>query len=254
LINNEIGHIHVYIRFYGPLNTLLSKKRSGITFKRILPEPTSVKDLIEGCGVPHTEVDLVLVNGRKAALDDPVQGGERISIFPVFLSLDLPESDRIQIRSLQSPSFVVDVNLGKLTGYLRMAGFDSKYRNDAKDKDLIKTMLEEDRVLLTRDRRLLMHKVVEKGYLVRSDQPVEQLEEVIIRFDIFEKIRSFTRCVHCNGLLKEVSKREVLDQLEPLTRRYYDRFSKCSNCGQIFWPGSHRDRLNSNLQKILDIK
>lgn len=251
---HEIGNIQVDIRFYGPLNELLSKKRRGNAFKRILPEPTSVKDLIEGCGVPHTEVDLVLVNGIRAAFDDLVQGGERISIYPVFLSLELPESDRMQIRTLQSPSFVVDVNLGKLAGYLRLAGFDSKYRNDARDRDLIKIMLEEDRVLLTRDRRLLMHKVVDKGYLVRSDQPVEQFEEVLIRFDLYEEIRSFTRCVHCNGLLKEVSKHEVLDQLKPLTRRYYDRFSKCRNCGQIYWPGSHRDRLDSKLQKILDIK
>jgi len=254
LKGHEIGHIQVGLRFYGPLNALLSKKRRNTTFKRILPEPTSVKDLIEGCGVPHTEVDLVFVDGRKAAFDNLVQGGERISVYPVFLSLDISESDRMQVRTLESPSFVVDVNLGKLARYLRMAGFDSKYRNDADDKDLIKTMLEEDRVLLTRDRKLLMHKVVEKGYLVRSDQPVEQLEEVLIRFDLYEEICSFTRCIHCNGLLKEVSKNEVLDQLEPLTRRYYDRFSKCSKCGQIYWPGSHRERLNSKLQKILDIK
>ncbi len=251
---HKTDNIQVDIRFYGPLKELLSKKRRSSAFKRILPESTSVKDLIEGCGVPHTEVDLVLVNGKRAAFEDLIQGGERISVYPVFLSLELPESDHMQIRTLQSPSFVVDVNLGKLAGYLRIAGFDSKYWNNARDRHLIKIMLEEGRMLLTRDRKLLMHNVVDKGYLVRSDQPVEQLEEVLIRFDLYEEIRSFTRCVLCNGLLKEVSKQEVLDQLKPLTKRYYDRFSKCRNCGQIYWPGSHRERLNSKLQKILNIK
>ena len=243
--------IRVWLRFYGPLNHLLSKERRGITFIRNLPESTSVKDLIEGCGVPHTEVDLVLVNGRKAAFDDPVQGGERISVYPVFLSLDLPPSDRKQVRTLQSPSFVVDVNLGKLAGYLRMAGFDSLYRNNAKDKELIKTTLEEDRVLLTRDRRLLMHKVIKKGYLVRSDQPVKQLEEVLVRFNLFGETRLFTRCIHCNGLLEEAEKADVLDQLEPLTRRYYNRFSRCKGCGQVYWAGSHRERIDPKLQELL---
>lgn len=246
-------HINVWIRFYGPLNALLSKRRRGDAFKRVLPESTTVKDLIEGCGVPHTEVDLVLIDGKKAAFGDLIRGEERISVYPVFLSLDITESDRKQARSLQSPSFVVDINLGKLAGYLRMAGFDSIYKNDAKDKDLIKTMLEEDRVLLTRDRRLLMHKVIKNGYLVRSDQPVMQLEEVLIRYGLFEEIRPFSRCVHCNGLLEATEKSEVIDQLEPLTKRYYNRFSKCSNCGQVYWPGSHRERLNPKLQELLNI-
>ena len=246
-------HLRVWIRFYGPLNTLLSKERRGSSFIRYLPESTTVKDLIEGCGVPHTEVDLVLVNGRNAAFDDPVQGGERISVYPVFLTLDIPPSVRKQTRTLESPSFVVDVNLGKLAGYLRMAGFDALYRNDAKDKELIHTALEEDRVLLTRDRRLLMHKVIKTGYFVRSDQPVEQLEEVLIRFDLFKQLSPFTRCIHCNGLLEEVEKSDVLDRLEPLTKKYYNRFSRCKSCGQVYWAGSHRERLDPKLQELLDI-
>lgn len=246
-------HINVWIRFYGPLNALLSKSRKEITFKRVFPEPTSVKDLIEGCGIPHTEVDLVLVDGHTASFGDLIRGGERVSAYPVFLSLDLPESDRMQVRTLQSPSFVVDVNLGKLAGYLRMAGFDSTYQNDATDKGLIKTMLEENRVLLTRDRRLLMHKVVENGYLVRSENPVEQLEEILYRYGLLDEIRPFTRCIHCNGRLEEAEKSEVLEQLEPLTRRYYNRFSQCINCGQVYWPGSHRERLHPKLQKLLNI-
>ncbi len=246
-------HIGVWIRFYGPLNTLLSKERRGSSFIRYLPESTTVKDLIEGCGVPHTEVDLVLVNGRKAAFDDPVEGGERISVYPVFLNLEIPPSDRKQTRTLEFPSFVVDVNLGKLAGYLRIAGFDSLYRNDAMDKELIHTALEEDRMLLTRDRRLLMHRVIKAGYFVRSDQPVEQLEEILIRFDLFKQISPFTRCIHCNGQLEEAEKSDVLEQLEPLTRRYYHRFSRCKSCGQVYWAGSHRKRLNPKLRELLDI-
>jgi uncharacterized protein len=98
-----------------------------------------------------------------------------------------------------------------------------------------------------------MHKVVKKGYFVRSDQAVEQLEEVLLRYDLYEEVRPFTRCIHCNGLLEQTDKSEVLDQLEPLTKRYYNNFARCTDCGQVYWAGSHRERLDPKLKKILDL-
>ncbi|WP_372638417.1 Mut7-C RNAse domain-containing protein [Fodinibius sp.] len=243
--------ISVTLRFYGDLNELLFTGCEETPFRRRLPGTTSVKDLIEGCGVPHTEVDLILIDGEPADFTRLIRGGEYVSVYPFFDSMPLPEADRLQ----QVPShsrFLADVNLGKLSRYLRMAGFDTAYRNDAGDADLIEQMQEELRVLLTRDRKLLMHKVVDQGYLPRSDDPAEQLLEVMRRFDLFEKVKPFSRCPHCNGVLQEVPKEEIIDRLEPLTKRHFDRFSQCPGCGQVYWAGSHRRRLDPRVRKVLN--
>ena len=219
---------------------------------RILPEPASVKDVIESCGVPHTQVDLILVNSLPVNFHYLVEGGGQISVYPVFSTIELPETHRLQERTLKQLRFLVDVNLGKLARLLRMAGFDTAYRNHAHDKELIRKMLEENRVLITRDRRLLMHKVVSNGYLVHSDHPAEQLDEVLHRYDLYANMAPFSRCTLCNGLLEEAEKSDVLDKLEPLTKRYYNQFAKCPDCGQVYWAGSHRNRLHPGVKKIFE--
>jgi uncharacterized protein with PIN domain/sulfur carrier protein ThiS len=243
--------IRVTLRFYGDLNELI-KNYEGIPFERSLPEPTSVKDLVEGCGVPHTEVDLLLVDGQPVDFDYLIEGGERVSVFPFIETIDIPQKDRLQQPALTDPRFLVDVNLGKLARYLRMAGFDTVYHTHAKDDDLVEQMLEEDRALLSRDRKLLMRKVVTCGYMPRSDQAAIQLEEVFRRFDLFDDVDPYTRCPNCNGMLQSVPKEQVLDQLEPLTKRHFDTFSQCPDCGQVYWAGSHRRRLNPRVKKLLD--
>jgi uncharacterized protein len=244
---------NVRLRFYSDLNLLLSRERRGVSFIRSLTEPASVKDVIESCGVPHTEVDVILVNGEPEDFQYLVTGDEQISVYPVIHSIDIPATDRLQNRELHDPRFVVDVNLGKLVRYLRLCGFNTAYRNNTSDSELINTMLKEDRVLLTRDRKLLMHKVIRNGMLVYSDEPVDQLVEVMNRFELYTKTTPFSRCINCNGILELAKKADVIDQLEPLTKRYFDRFSKCNQCGQVYWDGSHRKRLQSKLKKILDL-
>ena len=243
----------VHLRFYEELNDFLSPDRHKKEFGRILPETTSVKDLIEGCGVPHTEVDLILVNGEPSDFDRQIVDGDRVSVYPIFESLDISDVTRLQERPLRNPRFLVDVNLGKLAGLMRMAGFDTAYRNDAGDDELVEQMLEEDRALLTRDRRLLMRRAVQKGYLVRSDHPPDQLGEVIRRFDLAGMVRPFTRCMHCNGLLHPVDKEKVMHRLRPLTKRYYDTFSQCSGCRRIYWRGSHYERLHPKVRSLLGL-
>ncbi|GAA5523007.1 Mut7-C ubiquitin/RNAse domain-containing protein [Aliifodinibius salicampi] len=246
--------ITVSLRFYGDLNDLLtiSTGQNQTTFERQLPGPTSVKDLIEGCGVPHTEVDVILVDSKAVDFSYLIADGNRISIYPVFNSLDIPEADRLQKPTAHYPRFLADVNLGKLARYLRLAGLDTAYRNDADDDDLIEQMQEENRVLLTRDRKLLMHKVVRHGYLPRSADPAEQLEEVLRRFDLFHELEPFSRCPRCNGSLQNVPKEEIIDRLEPLTKRHFDEFSQCIGCGQVYWAGSHRRRLDPKVKEIFD--
>lgn len=249
--SDNSDYIDITLRFYEELNDFLPPEKRKTEFIRSLPEPTSVKDLIEGCRVPHTEVDLILINGEPTGFDRLVQHGDRVSVYPVFESLDITNATRLQERPLRNPRFLVDVNLGKLARFLRMAGFDTAYKNHADDPELIQQMLQENRVLLTRDRRLLMHKVVEKGYLVRSDRPADQLEEVVHRFDLAGCVKPFTRCMHCNTPLEHVSKGEVIHRLRPLTKRYYETFSRCPGCERIYWAGSHRDRLDPKVRAIL---
>lgn len=244
--------LNVTLRFYGDLGDLISPNKSQRTVTRRLPGPTSVKDLIEGCGVPHTEVDLILIDGESVNFSELIQDGEHISVYPFFSSIELPDAERLQKPKLPNTRFLADVNLGKLARYLRMAGFDTAYRNDAEDEELIEQMLEENRALLTRDRDLLMYKVVQHGYLPRSDDAAEQLEEVLRRFDLFDDVKPYTRCPNCNGVLQSVSKEDVMDQLEPLTKRHFDDFAQCSDCGQVYWAGSHRRRLDPRINKILN--
>jgi len=244
--------IRLTLRFYGDLNELVYNSHKGKEFVRRIPAPTSVKDLIEGCGVPHTEVDLILADGKRVDFSYLISANQYISVYPVFYFLDAPASDYLQPETPPDPRFVVDVNLGKLAGYLRMAGFDATYRNDAEDEELIQQMEAEQRILLTRDRKLLMRNAVRYGYLPRSDDPSEQLAEVIRRFDLFDSIEPFSRCPNCNSPLQPVAKEEVLDQLEPLTKRYYDTFSQCPNCGQVYWAGSHIERMNPTLKRFFN--
>jgi uncharacterized protein with PIN domain len=244
--------IRVSLRFYGDLNDLLFGSFNGPIVKRHLPSPTSVKDLIEGCGVPHTEVDLILANNRPVDFSYIIEEDQQISVYPFFNHLDIPASERLQKPTLANHRFLADTNLGKLARYLRMSGFDTAYIREQSDKEIISQMLGEQRALLSRDRKLLMHKVIEYGYLPRSDDPAEQLREVCRRFDLFDDVNPFSRCPNCNGLLQSVSKEDVIDQLEPLTKRHFDTFSQCPDCGQIYWSGSHRRRLDPRVKEIIN--
>ncbi len=245
--------LRVSLRFYGDLNDLLFSGFTGPTIHRKLSVPTSVKDLIEGCGVPHTEADLILTNGQPVDFSYLVQVGQHISVYPFFNHFDLPPSKRLQKPTLTHNRFLADANLGKLARYLRMAGFDTAYIHDQSDEEIISQMLGEKRALLTRDRKLLMHKVIEYGYLPRSDDPCEQMEEVFRRFHLTDHVNPFSRCPNCNGKLQDVAKKQIIDRLEPLTKKHFDDFSQCPDCGQIYWPGSHRQRMDERVKKLLRI-
>ncbi len=124
-----------------------------------------------------------------------------------------------------------------------MLGFDCLYENDYDDAALAALSAYESRILLTRDRRLLMRKSVTHGYLLRSLDPHEQLLEVLNRYGLRPWIKPFQRCIRCNHRLEVVSKEAVLDRLEPLTRLYFNEFRICPACKQIYWKGSHYDRM-----------
>jgi uncharacterized protein with PIN domain len=236
----------VTVRVYAELNDFLPAVQRQKPVQRTCSPGTSVKDLIEGIGIPHTEVDLVLVNSVPVGFIARVQDGDRISVYPVFEAFDVTGATRVRPAPLRDLRFVLDVHLGRLAAFLRFAGFDAVYRNDFDDVALAQAAAA-GRVLLTRDRELLKRRRVTRGYWLRSTDPQVQLAEVLRRFDLVGAIRPFSRCLPCNGRLESVSKADVLPELPPRTRQDHDDFYRCSDCRRIYWQGSHFQALRRRL-------
>jgi uncharacterized protein with PIN domain/sulfur carrier protein ThiS len=231
----------IHLRFYEELNDFLPAERRKVAFTHELTRRTSIKDVIESFGVPHTEVEIILINGESVDFSTIVQDGDRISVYPVFESID--------VFPLIKP-FVIDSNLGRLARYLRMLGFDCLYSNTYTDKTIATIASEQHRTVLTRDRTLLRRKVITHGYFVREVRPRFQVKEVLTRFDLTRLIQPFTRCINCNGELAKVEKQAVIHLLEPKTKKYYDSFKQCPDCQQIYWKGSHHQRAMALINEL----
>jgi uncharacterized protein with PIN domain len=230
-------------RFYAELNDHLPPDQQYRTVPRDFFGPTTVKDMIEGFRVPHTEVDLVIVNGESSDFSRLVRNGDRVAVYPVFESLDIAPELRLRPKALREPRFVLDVQLGRLAAYLRMLGFDAAYSNCADDPELVRISVEEKRILLTRDRGLLKHSVVTHGYWVRETNSRHQTAEVVRRFDLAGFLRPFTRCLACNELLYEASKHDVCRRVPERVAEWCDKFQECGGCGRVYWQGSHYRRM-----------
>jgi uncharacterized protein with PIN domain len=236
-------------RFFAELTDFFSTNHRQAIFTLHFNGRQSVKHLIEAQGVPHTEVALIRVNGAPAGLSYIMQDGDRVEVYPISMVCQ-EDAGKILNGQAGDPRFLLDNHLGRLAVYLRMLGFDTLYRNDYQDEELARVAQADGRILLTRDRRLLMRSAVASGYWVRSKIPRDQLQEVVRRFDLGGAAAPFRRCLRCNGLLQPVDKSAVLDRLEPLTRRYFDDFHICPDCGQIYWRGSHYERMQKLVQEI----
>jgi uncharacterized protein len=241
----------ISFRFYAELNDFLPPPRRGASFPVPLDMPAAVKDLIEAAGVPHTEVDLILANGQSVGFDYRVQDGDRISVYPVFESLDITPILRVRPEPLRRTRFVLDAHLGRLAAYLRLMGFDTLYRNDFSDRELADTAQSEHRIVLTRDRGLLKRSQVTHGYCVRATDSRQQLVEVFHRFDLYGAARPFTRCLRCNGLLHAVPKEDVEHLIPAGTAERYEAYAQCEACGQVYWPGSHYGGLRQLVEGVL---
>lgn len=226
-------------RFYEELNDFLPPDRQKVEFVHEFDRRASIKDMIEALGVPHPEVELILVNGESVGFDHIVRDGDRIAVYPMFEALDVSAELKVRPEPLRVIRFVLDTQLGKLARYLRLCGFDTLYRNDYGDAEIADISAREHRILLTRDRDVLKRRIVTHGYFVRHDRPRRQLAEVFARFDLYDAATPMTRCSRCNGVLHDVDKHEIVHRLRPLTRHYYHEFRQCADCGRIYWRGSH---------------
>lgn len=218
--------------FDASFNEFLAPERRGAAFEYYFQGHPTLKHLIEAMRIPHTEVGRVSVNNQDVSLAYQAQDGDHIVVHP---------NRRQHLES--TTGFILDNHLGKLASYLRMLGFDTLYRNDYQDDELAALASQEQRVLLTRDRGLLMRREIEHGYSIRSMEALTQVIEVLQRYDLFDNIRPFQRCLRCNGLLRTINKSYILERLEPLTQKYYQEFSLCQQCDQIYWKGSHYERM-----------
>ena len=232
----------VQLRFYEELNDFLAPPLRKVDIPHAYDRRASVKDVIESFGVPHTEVDIILVNGQSVDFSYIVQDGDRVSVYPMFESLDVSPLLRLRPAPLRSPAFVLDTNLGRLARYLRLLGFDCLYQNDYDDETVATIADREQRTVLTRDRALLQRRIITRGYFVRAVRPRLQVKEVLARFDLYRLVSPFKRCTRCNGVLQAVDKQAIEERLEPKTRKYFDSFMRCPDCGQIYWQGSHHAR------------
>jgi len=239
----------IRLNFFGDLGFFLGSKFRSQPVERRLSERTSIKDVIESCGVPHPEVDAILVNGQAVVgFEHTLVSDAEVKVFPVANHDTFGTNKHLQVTEIIR--FVADGHLGKLTRNLRLLGFDVAYSSRADDWDLLDVMARENRALLTRDRRLLMHSIVRHGYCPRSQIADEQTAEVLRRFNLVGLIAPFTRCLRCNAALQDASKAEVIEDLEPLTKIYYDQFRRCPGCGQIYWAGSHFQKLEKWIESI----
>ena len=238
----------VRLRFHGDLNCFLKSTACDAAIDRQLSEKTSIKDIIESCGVPHPEVDLILIDGQAVSFDYTLTNEAKVEVFPVENRHPIDTYKRLQ--SINIVRFIADGHLGSLTRNLRLLGFDVAYDQKADDRQLLDVMSRENRAILTRDRRLLMHAIVRHGYFPRSQDPDEQTVEVLERFELAELITPFTRCLRCNAALEETAKDDIIDKLEPLTKIYYNQFRRCPGCKQIYWSGSHFPKLQKRIEHI----
>ena len=235
-------------RFYEELNDFLPRTKRKATFDYPFSGNPAIKNPIEALGIPHTEVDLILVNGQSVGFDYNLKEGDLVSVYPVFESIDISPIVKLRDTPLRNSIFVVDIHLGKLLRLLRLFGFDCTSCDD--DAKIVQISIQEKRIILTRDRQLLHRRDVTHGYCVRSTHPDIQIKEVLKRFDLYSQIKLFYRCTLCNEIIRPIAKSDILHRLPPKTRQNFNEFYFCPGCERIYWEGTHYKKLKNKIERL----
>lgn len=237
--------------FYGALDYFLPPQQRQQPIVLEFDWRASVKDMIESIGPPHPEVDLIVINGVSVGFDAIVEDGDEIAVYSDADAADITPRQRLIPVVAGAPRFILDTHLGRLASYLRLLGYDTLYRNDYPDDELARVSHDEQRILLTRDLGVLKRSLVEYGYYVRTTQRRERLREIHARYDLAAHAQPFSRCAACNGLLHDVPKAAIIEQLPEHVAAAYDIFRQCADCGKIYWKGSHIERVQALLDEII---
>lgn len=230
-------------RFYEELNDFLPMSRRKCDISLNCAENATTKHMIEALGVPHTEVELVLLNGESVGLDVLLREGDRVAVYPKFERFDVSSLLRIRENTQRTLRFVADAHLGGLARLLRMAGFDTLYDNHIDDAEVAAHSERDGRIVLTRDRDLLKRRAVTHGCYIRNIKAEKQLVELVDRLDMAASSRPFSLCLRCNAPMREVDKAVVWDRLPEKVREMHEYFQTCDVCQGVFWRGTHWQRM-----------
>lgn len=148
------------------------------------------------------------------------------------------------------PRFIADVMLGSLAKWLRILGFDTLYFRNIDDSELVKIAKQEQRILLTRDTRLVKSKKVAEHILIKANDTPGQLKEVLK--SLSSTSTSFSRCANCNGELEFADKESVSGDVPEHVILNFDSFLRCMDCGKVYWEGSHKKLIYDQIRKVLE--
>jgi uncharacterized protein with PIN domain len=233
----------VTLRFYEELNDFLPPALRGREFERACARPATLKHMMEVLGVPHTEVELILINGESAGFDRFLREGDRVAVYPTFEAFDVMPLLRMRDHPLRVTRFVADVHLGGLARLLRMTGFDTLFDTGFEDSAIAAIAARDRRIVLTRDCELLKRPDITHGCFVHAHKSAPQLREIFERLDLARGARPFTLCVHCNAPLRGVDQSVAQQRVPAPVFDCYERFFTCDACGRIFWEGRHWQRM-----------
>ncbi len=240
--------VAVTFRFYEELNEFLPPDRRRREFTCHCARAATTKHMIEALGVPHTEVELVLLNGESVDFGRMLRDGDRVAVYPKFEAFDISALLRVRARPLRVLRCVADAHLGGLARLLRMAGFDTLYDNRFSDGGIAALAARDGRIVLTRDRELLKRREITHVCYVHAMKSPLQLREVFDRLDLGSEMRPFTLCLYCNAPLHPIDKALVQQHLPPTVRALHSAFSTCDACRRIYWKGSHWQRMRALLE------
>ena len=226
--------------FRDSLNDFLRAGKKNRPISYAFRPSATVKDAIEAIGVPHVEVNQVKVNGTTVSFSYLLQPNDAIEVMPFESVVPIPTP----------VAFVLDVHLGILARLLRLLGIDTHYETGYNDAGIVTIAVAQNRIVLTRDVGLLKHKVLRYGYWLRSQDPDEQLKEVIRRCALCDSLHAFSRCIACNGTITEVQKEKIAEALPPDTKACFHQFYQCSHCGKVYWKGSHYENMLRRIDRI----
>jgi uncharacterized protein len=239
-------------RFYEELNDFLTPPLRRREFSCACARAATTKHMIEALGVPHTEVELILVNGESVGFERVLGDGDRVAVYPKFEALDVTPLLRVRPAPLRTIRFVADAHLGGLAHLLRLAGFDTLYDNHFADDEIEALAAAERRVVLSRDRELLKRRTITHGCYVRALKPQAQLREICDRLDLARSIRAFRLCLDCNAPLRALEKNEAFGRVPAGVFERQTRFATCDICNRVFWEGSHWSRMRALIDSLVE--
>jgi uncharacterized protein with PIN domain len=242
----------VYLRFYEELNNFLPVEKRKATFEYFFENTKNVLDVLRDFRISENQVDLILANGASVGAGYFINEGDRISIYPVFESLDISSIQKVHTKPLREPRFILDVHLGKLANHLRMLGFDTLYKNNFTDIELVTLSIEEQRILLSKDRKLIEESGITRGYRIKEKDIRSQLIEVLERFDLYSTVNPFCRCIECNTLLEAIVKEQIIHRLPLKVKELFNDFLFCKMCDRIYWQGSHYIHMKKFIDDVLN--